>query len=40
MDGRLLTWIAPAVAKAAVDTGVARLPLPDNYAESLAALDL
>jgi malate dehydrogenase (oxaloacetate-decarboxylating)(NADP+) len=35
MDSRLLTCIAPAVAQAAVDTGVARLPLPENYADSL-----
>ena len=40
MDGRLLTWIAPAVAQAAVDSGVAQLPMPENYAESLAELDL
>lgn len=31
LDGRLLTWIAPAVARAAVDSGVARLPYPHNY---------
>ena len=31
MDSRLLTRIAPAVARAAVDSGVARLPLPAEY---------
>ena len=31
VDGRLLGRIAPAVARAAVDSGVARLPYPDNY---------
>ncbi len=31
LDGRLLTRIAPAVARAAVDSGVARLPYPKNY---------
>ena len=31
MDGRLLTRLAPAVAKAAVDSGVARQPLPPHY---------
>ena len=31
LDGRLLTRIAPAVARAAVDSGVARLPYPQNY---------
>ncbi len=31
LDGRLLTWIAPAVARAAVDSGVARLPYPHDY---------
>jgi malate dehydrogenase (oxaloacetate-decarboxylating)(NADP+) len=31
LDGRLLTQIAPAVARAAVDSGVARLPYPANY---------
>jgi malate dehydrogenase (oxaloacetate-decarboxylating)(NADP+) len=30
-DSRLLNTIAKAVAKAAVDTGVARLPLPEQY---------
>ncbi|MDH7514441.1 MAG: NADP-dependent malic enzyme [Bacteroidota bacterium] len=28
-DPRVLTWVAPAVAKAAIDTGVARLPITD-----------
>ena len=32
MDKRLLTVVAGAVARAAVDTGVARLPLPSKYA--------
>ncbi len=31
MDSRLLPVVALAVAKAAVDSGVAALPLPDNY---------
>ena len=31
VDVRLLGRIAPAVARAAVDSGVARLPYPDNY---------
>jgi malate dehydrogenase (oxaloacetate-decarboxylating)(NADP+) len=31
MDPRLLPAVALAVAKAAVDSGVAALPLPDNY---------
>jgi len=37
-DPRVLTWVAPAVAKAATDTGVARLPLTDieAYREQLA----
>ena len=35
VDPRLLGRIAPAVARAAVDSGVARLPLPDNYAPIL-----
>jgi malate dehydrogenase (oxaloacetate-decarboxylating)(NADP+) len=30
-DSRLLPAIAKAVAEAAIDTGVARLPLPDQY---------
>ena len=35
VDGRLLSWLAPAVARAAVDSGVARIPLPDDYAPVL-----
>lgn len=35
MDRRLLGRIAPAVARAAVDSGVARLPYPANYAPVL-----
>jgi malate dehydrogenase (oxaloacetate-decarboxylating)(NADP+) len=35
MDSRLLSRLAPAVARAAVDSGVARLPLPDDYAPTL-----
>ena len=31
MDSRLLPAVALAVAKAAVDSGVAALPLPNNY---------
>jgi malate dehydrogenase (oxaloacetate-decarboxylating)(NADP+) len=31
VDSRLLSRIAPAVARAAVDSGVARLPLPELY---------
>ncbi len=38
MDSRLLSRLAPAVARAAVDSGVARLPLPDDYAASLEGL--
>jgi malate dehydrogenase (oxaloacetate-decarboxylating)(NADP+) len=30
-DSRLLGAISYAVAKAAIDTGVARLPMPANY---------
>jgi malate dehydrogenase (oxaloacetate-decarboxylating)(NADP+) len=37
MDPRLLSALAPAVAQAAVDSGVAGQPVPENYAESLAA---
>jgi malate dehydrogenase (oxaloacetate-decarboxylating)(NADP+) len=37
MDTRLLTRVAPAVAQAAVDSGVARLDLPADYAASLRA---
>lgn len=32
MDPRLLERIAPAVARAAVDSGVSRIPYPENYA--------
>lgn len=35
VDDRLLATIAPAVAKAAVDSGVARQPYPDNYQPTL-----
>jgi len=35
VDARLLTWIAPAVAQAAVDSGVALLPYPPNYLSTL-----
>jgi malate dehydrogenase (oxaloacetate-decarboxylating)(NADP+) len=35
VDKRLLTTIAPAVAKAAVDSGVARIPYPSNYRPTL-----
>lgn len=35
VDGRLLSRIAPAVARAAVDSGVARIPYPENYAPEL-----
>ncbi|MGR2942662.1 malic enzyme-like NAD(P)-binding protein [Vibrio vulnificus] len=31
MDSRLLSRVAKAVAQAAVDTGVARIPMPENY---------
>ena len=31
VDSRLLGLIAPAVARAAVASGVARIPYPDNY---------
>ncbi len=31
MDGRLLGTVAAAVAQAAVDSGVARLPYPAHY---------
>jgi malate dehydrogenase (oxaloacetate-decarboxylating)(NADP+) len=35
-DPRVLWWVAPAVAKAAIDSGVARLPIDiDAYRESL-----
>ena len=35
MDTRLLTRLAPAVAQAAIDSGVARLPYPADYPPSL-----
>lgn len=35
VDGRLLARIAPAVARAAVDSGVALLPYPENYQPTL-----
>jgi len=35
IDGRLLSRLAPAVAKAAVDSGVAALPYPENYCPAL-----
>jgi len=35
LDPRLLTRIAPAVARAAVDSGVARLPYPTDYQPTL-----
>ncbi len=35
MDPRLLTRLAPAVARAAVASGVAQLPLPGDYAPTL-----
>jgi len=31
MDKRLITLISDAVAKAAIETGVATLPYPKNY---------
>ncbi|HEV8361056.1 MAG TPA: NADP-dependent malic enzyme [Candidatus Thermoplasmatota archaeon] len=37
-DHRVLLWVAPAVAKAAMDTGVARVPLDlDKYRDALEA---
>ena len=35
VDSRLLQSIAPAVARAAIDSGVARLPYPENYQSTL-----
>jgi malate dehydrogenase (oxaloacetate-decarboxylating)(NADP+) len=35
VDERLLTTIAPAVARAAVNSGVARIPYPSNYRPTL-----
>ena len=37
MDDRLLHWIAPAVARAATDSGVARLSLPEHYLPDFCA---
>ncbi len=37
VDRRLIRYIAPAVARAAVDSGVARLGYPENYGERLNA---
>ncbi|KAF0191722.1 MAG: malate dehydrogenase (oxaloacetate-decarboxylating)(NADP+) [Gammaproteobacteria bacterium] len=37
VDRRLISYIAPAVARAAVDSGVARLGYPENYREHLNA---
>ncbi len=31
MDSRLLSWVAPAVAQAAIDSGVAQQPYPAEY---------
>mgnify|MGYP001813368350 FL=1 len=39
MDQRLLSRLATAVARAAVDSGVARLPYPENYGLSLGGAD-
>lgn len=36
VDGRLLSRIAPAVARAAVDSGVAHLAYPQNYLQTLS----
>ena len=33
MDPRLLKKVSRAVAEAAVDSGVAQIPLPDHYME-------
>jgi malate dehydrogenase (oxaloacetate-decarboxylating)(NADP+) len=35
VDSRLLSRIAPAVARAAIDSGVARLPYPQDYESTL-----
>ena len=35
MDPRLLSRLAPAVARAACDSGVARVPYPEGYAPAL-----
>ncbi|MEQ9462176.1 MAG: malic enzyme-like NAD(P)-binding protein [Haliea sp.] len=37
VDPRLLERIAPAVARAAVDSGVSRIPYPEGYAPSMGA---
>ena len=33
MDHRLFFWVSKAVAQAAIDSGVARKPMPDHYLE-------
>jgi malate dehydrogenase (oxaloacetate-decarboxylating)(NADP+) len=38
-DPRVLTWVAPAVAKAAMDTGVARTPI-NNFDEYIHSLNV
>ncbi len=38
VDPRLLERIAPAVARAAVDSGVSRIPYPEGYAPTMSAL--
>lgn len=38
-DPRVLTWVAPAVAKAAMETGVARKPIQD-FDDYIAQLDI
>lgn len=38
-DPRVLTWVAPAVAKAAIDSGVARKPI-ENFDEYKRQLDI
>ena len=35
VDSRLLSRIAPAVARAAIDSGVARIALPEGYSPKL-----
>lgn len=39
MDPRLLEWLAPAVAQAAIDSGVAGQPMPTDYPAQLAAIN-
>jgi malate dehydrogenase (oxaloacetate-decarboxylating)(NADP+) len=34
VDSRLLDWVAPAVARAAIDSGVATLPYPEHYPQA------